>query len=317
MTIGIAASGPNAGLAIFRALGAVESVGTGSIGGFVSFVAITPDGTLIRASTQRGGTQTLFDEGGDIPAEFATATTAALMSSGPDRPEPLSQFTPGEAGIGLVSGHRLPNADTETGGPLNAIVLNEMRGGRSARDAIRIALDNNKEADAGLIAVDNSGAIAIGNSQLVAQRPDIGEMLHIGKDGGLSVGVLHNAIFPHRPLAALAMETALHSVAPIDLSNGEIILTTGIPICASDRNRVHVDNNHCIRQIDVSQHSLAQPGQRHTAAIPFLTDVIVSGEVVGHTIQEPYCIVKNGVLDHINGADRVKIAVRWIGKDPD
>jgi hypothetical protein len=40
MTIGIAARGPNAGLAIYRNLRALERVSTGSIGGAATFAAI-------------------------------------------------------------------------------------------------------------------------------------------------------------------------------------------------------------------------------------------------------------------------------------
>ena len=63
MTIGIAVTGPDAGLAAFEALRAVERVSRGAIGGFVSFVAIGAEGSLLRAQTQRGGTRTLFTRG--------------------------------------------------------------------------------------------------------------------------------------------------------------------------------------------------------------------------------------------------------------
>ena len=135
MTIGIAVYGPMAGLATFKALQAVERVGRGAIGGFASFVAITADGALLRSETQRGGTATLFTAGETIcalpPQAFAEAPWAALMSSGPDRPAPLSQFTPGRAGVGLVSGHRLPNMPGADGLPINRAVL-DRHGARRA-----------------------------------------------------------------------------------------------------------------------------------------------------------------------------------------
>jgi hypothetical protein len=90
MTIGIAAHGPNAGLAVYRSLRATERVGAGSIGGFAAFGAISADGKLMRYETQRGGTSTLFIEGEitgtDPPPDVATAASAAVISSGPDRP---------------------------------------------------------------------------------------------------------------------------------------------------------------------------------------------------------------------------------------
>jgi len=140
VTIGIAAHGPNAGLAIVKALAAVEAVGRGAIAGFVSFVAITAAGGIHRAVTQRGGSTALFD--GDvqsIPAEIAAAETACLMSSGPDRPEPLSQFTSADPRIGLVTGHRMPNTIGVSGVNLNDEVLDlnesriDARGGRRTR----------------------------------------------------------------------------------------------------------------------------------------------------------------------------------------
>ena len=53
MTIGIAAHGPNAGLAVYRSLRATERVGTGSIGGFAAFGAISADG--VGPAFQRAG----------------------------------------------------------------------------------------------------------------------------------------------------------------------------------------------------------------------------------------------------------------------
>ncbi len=55
MTIGIAAFGAGAGRGVIAALKAVECVGRGAIGGFVSFAAIKGDGSLVRASIQTGG----------------------------------------------------------------------------------------------------------------------------------------------------------------------------------------------------------------------------------------------------------------------
>ena len=116
MTIGIAAYGPNAGQAIIDALRAAEVVGHGAISGFVSMVVIGEDGELHRIETQRGGTQGLL-KGGEMPTHFMRARHAALMSSGPDRPSPLAQFTPGDARAGLVTGHRLPNTVGAAGSP--------------------------------------------------------------------------------------------------------------------------------------------------------------------------------------------------------
>ena len=83
MTIGIGAAGPNAGLAVFRALAAAEAVGHGAIGGFAVFAVLTADGRVIRAETQRGGSATLFTDGettgGPPPPEVASARFAAVV----------------------------------------------------------------------------------------------------------------------------------------------------------------------------------------------------------------------------------------------
>jgi hypothetical protein len=96
------------------------------------FVAITGDGRVIRAETQRGGTATLFlkgeTTGTNPPDEAGASPLAALMSSGPDRPEPLAQFVVADGRAGLVTGHRLPNAAAVSGRPLNAEILAGLHG---------------------------------------------------------------------------------------------------------------------------------------------------------------------------------------------
>ena len=116
MTIGIAAYGPNAGQAIIDALRAAEVVGHGAISGFVSMVVIGEDGELHRIETQRGGTQGLL-KGGEMPTHFMRARHAALMSSGPDRPSPLAQFTPGMRGPVSSRGTGCPTPSERRGSP--------------------------------------------------------------------------------------------------------------------------------------------------------------------------------------------------------
>src|SRR5437870_4273275 len=107
MTIGIAAHGSNAGLAVYKSLRAAERVGSGSIGGFATFAAITASGKLLRHATQRGGTSTLFLDGEitgtEPPSEVAAAPSAAVISSGPERPE-LEKLLTADPVAGLVTG---------------------------------------------------------------------------------------------------------------------------------------------------------------------------------------------------------------------
>ncbi len=124
MTIGIATRGPRAGLAAFHALRAAEALGAGAIGGFAVLVWRDAGGGLHHAVTQDGGTLGLT-----LPEGWAAARHAAIISSGPNRPEPLLQFLPADGGVGLVTGHRLPNSALPGGEALNAHALARMAEG--------------------------------------------------------------------------------------------------------------------------------------------------------------------------------------------
>src|SRR5690606_41564886 len=114
MTIGIAASGPRAGAAVRAAVLGAELLGRGAIGGFAVFAVLDGQGRYRHCETQRGGIGAL-----DIPPAWLEARAAAVISSGPDRPEPLVQFLPGASGLGLVTGHRLPDRPGAVGVALN------------------------------------------------------------------------------------------------------------------------------------------------------------------------------------------------------
>lgn len=315
MTIGIAVRGPGAGLAAFRALAAVEKVGRGAIGGFVSFVAITADGELLRAETQRGGTATLFTEGEQTgvppPQAFATAILAGLMSSGPDRPPPLSQFTPAAAAVGIVTGHRLPNMPGADGVPLNQAVLARMQSGKPAARAAGLVIEQNPEADAGIIALGLEGEAFAGNSAHVQRRGDLGQALLSDASTGTVVAVLHNAIHPHRALATLAASVARDVMNPLDRADFSVDVTTGTSVELGNANAVDIDDDGRVVRITVTQSSWFGPS-RDGAIIDFAAAVRKDGRVIGHTIAEPYCIVREGRLISLSGRDRVAIDVRAI-----
>ncbi|MEM9628153.1 MAG: hypothetical protein AAGA21_18115 [Pseudomonadota bacterium] len=314
MTIGIAVRGPGAGLAVFRALAAVEKVGRGAIGGFVSFVAIAASGDVLRAETQRGGTTTLFTDGEltgiDPPAEIADAPLAGLMSSGPDRPAPLNQFTPAAAGVGIVTGHRLPNMPGQNGIALNQAVLDRMADGLPAARAADLVLEQNPEADAGIIALGLDGEPFAGNTAHVAKRGDLGRALKSDASAGpAAVAVLHNAIHPHQALAELAAAVALDAMKPEDRADFWITIAAGTPIELGDTNAVNVDDDGCAVGIAVTQPSWLGSG-RDGAVIDFAAIVRRDGRTIGHTIAEPYCVVCEGRLVSLSGRDRVTIGVR-------
>ncbi len=314
MTIGIAVTGANAGLAAFRALEAVEKVTRGAIRGFVSFVVITEAGELRRAETQRGGTTTLFVEGETTgtppPAEIASARFAALMSSGPDRPEPLAQFTPADPAVGLVTGHRLPNVPGVAGAPpLNVAVLARLRAGQDPEAAIAAELAAHPDADAGLIVLDRQGRLHAANSAFVAARGDLGAAFLEDRAAGHRVAVLHNAIHPIHGIAALAAGVAMDCMAPPDRADFEVFLDAGLAFETGTADALHIDPANRVVAV-----TLVHPGwfgaRRDGAVVNFATPVLRDGVVVGHTTGEPYCVAERGRLVSLSGQPRVAIGVR-------
>ncbi len=313
MTIGIAVRGPHAGLAAFRALAAVESVGRGALGGFVSFVAITAGGDLLRAETQRGGTTTLFTDGeltgAEPPLVIACAPLAGLMSSGPDRPPPLSQFTPAAPGLGLVTGHRLPNMPGVEGRALNEAVLALMTRGETATEAARSVLDQNPEADAGIIALGLEGDVFAGNTAHTGRRLDLGQAVFNDAATGRALAILHNAIHPHAALADLAAAVALDIMAPPDHADFTIEIAAGTPIELGDVNAVDIDERGRAIGITVTQPSWLGPG-RDGAVVDFAALVRRHGRAIGRAIAEPYCVMRDGHLISLSGLDQVSVGVR-------
>ncbi len=200
MTITIAAYGPGAGKAVFAGLRACEKIGRQSIGGFAALRCSSHAGRLFRAGTQRGGSATLFVEGErsgvEPPDEVGEAVAAGLISSGPDRPEPLSQFLLADPEAGIGTGHRLPIARSVQGRPLNLEVLEKLREGVGAIKAVGILMKLNPQSDCGLIAVDLAGVVAECNSERVLGRPDVYVAKRRAASGKATVIAMQNAIFP-------------------------------------------------------------------------------------------------------------------------
>lgn len=301
MTIGIAVSGPMAGLAAFRALRAVEAVGRGAIGGFVSLVAVGADGNMVAAETQRGGCSALFG-GGDPPRHIAKAGLAALMSSGPDRPEPLGQFTPADPSAGLVTGHRLPNMAGRGGVVPADAALRLLREGTDPQQAVQAALAADPETDAGLIVMDLGGRIALGNSAAVARRDDLGEALVSDEASGLQIGILHNSIFPHRALPMLAVSAAIDSVAPPDRCDGQAALL-GVPLLRGPERSLALDADAAVESVTVTCDRWLGPGWE--GSVVWRGDPVrQNGVEVGRVTREVYCVVRDGRIVGSRGGDR-------------
>lgn len=300
MTFGIAVSGKGAGLAAVRALAAVERVGRGAIGGFLALAAIDDQGHLHRASAQRGGTCGAFPDG-DPPPPIAESRLVALMSSGPDRPDPLAQFVPADPAVGLVTGHRLPHLAGTDGTPINAAALSALAAGATPAAAIKAFQSADPAADAGLIVMDAGGRIALGNSALVDGRDDAGWALHDDPAAPLSVGVLFNSIFPVAPIAPLAIAVALDTVAPADAWTFETSLL-GCRLQLGPTNILHLGSDRAPSLIEVTDPAWLQAEWEGSAVLRGAR--VCQGEAtIGHVVREPYCRARNGVVVAGHGGD--------------
>ena len=310
MTIGIAASGDNAGLAVFRALKVVESVGAGCIGGFVSFAAITRAGELVRATTQRGGTSTLFvvneRTGTEPPPGVASAPIAALMSSGPDRPEPLAQFVAGEPGTGLVTGHRFAHAQGANGVAFNQDVLDRMMRGASVVGAVDAVLEENRQADVGLIGIDVHGNVHARNTGRVADRIDGGSAEHRSDAPGPSISILHNAVLPVAGIAMMAVDVAVETMRPAWSPEFWIEANAGTRVVLGESNSVRVDSDLRVLAITTTDSSLLQ-GRRDGSLIYIGSHVWQGGKRLGYTVFEPYIVLVDGVIESLIGQRSLRV----------
>jgi len=316
MTIGIAAFGPNAGLAVFRGLSVVEKISSGCIGGFVSYAAITAEGGLRRFATQRGGASTLFIDGdrvgADPPPEVASAPLAALMSSGPDRPEPLDQFVAADPGIGLVTGHRFANALGDSGLAFNADALERMKAGASAKAAVDAVIQRHPQADVGLIALDTRGNVFARNTERVLARPDLGSAEQCENEPSAVVSVLHNAIHPTAGAAALVAAAAMDVMLETRTPEFWIQASAGIPVVLGQANLIEVDEAMRIIRVHTRDASLLQ-GRSDGAALYIGSEVVQSGRALGRTVTEPYTILKDGRIQSLSGQAVLRVGCRRIG----
>lgn len=278
MTIGVAAHGPHAGAAVRAAALAAELLGHGAIGGFAVFAVLDDDGRVQHATVQRGGVTAL-----DLPPAWLRARHAALIESGPDRPEPLVQFLPGADGVGLVTGHRLPNRPGADGAPLNQAVLRRLAAGQAPDTAVAEVLRAHPEIDAGLIALSTDGRLAWGNTDRVARRPDQGQAAR--DNGACRLALLHNSIFPCPPLAQAMADLAWHALTGEACAWRALSLRAPVAIQPGPRDRVHVDAR--LRVTAIEQADPSFPTARRRANAVYLgSEVWQDGRHIGHTVSE-------------------------------
>lgn len=305
MTIGIVAFGANAGAGVLAALDSVERVGRGAVGGFVSLAAITENGRLVRSFTQSGGRHALT-AGADRMA-IETAPLAGLISSGPNRPEPLSAFVSADPAVGIVTGHRMPQTETESGKTLNDLVLNHMRSGLDPQAAIDAVILEHPEMDAGFVAITCDQRIGLGNMPSVLRRGDQGHGIHRAPDGLECVATVHNAIHPHRVIATLANEMAMDVMHTRHMPVTWIVLRAGLGLHLRPQTEVHVD----IRG-DVTEISYAQPNHlsgRWSIGLGDQVPVLRDGKRIGWLGYEPFMTLVDGIVTTIDGEATLRVPV--------
>lgn len=302
MTIGVAAAGRDAGAAVRTAALAAELMGHGAIGGFAVFAVMDDDGRVHHTSCQRGGVSAL-----DLPPTWLRARRAALIESGPDRPEPLVQFLPGADGVGLVTGHRLPNRPGADGVALNLATLQRMAAGATPADAVAQVLHAHPDIDAGLIALSATGQLGWGNTRRVSRRPDHG-MAH-RDNGDCRVAVLHNSIYPCAPLADAMADLAWCALTGEPASYRALTLPAATPITLAAHDRVQVDGQGRILAIEQSDPSLPRTPRR--ANVVYLgSEVWQDGRLIGHTVSELIADLADGQVTGVPDPARFLIFMK-------
>ena len=305
MTIGIAATGPWAGAGILAGLRAVEAVGRGAIGGFVSVAVLTADQNLLRAETQNGGTRALFDA--LPPKEILQAPYAALISSGPDRPTPLSQFIAAEPGVGLVTGHRFPQALTDKGRALNDLILETMRSGVGAQDAVDTLIAAYPDFDAGFIALSTKGDFGLGNMPLALRLSHQGAATVECPETGAHVATLHNAIQPSRAIASVAIEVALDEIRQRTTEIRTITVLAGLKLSFGDEPEIHIDSN--FETTKVVHPNIQTIGAESSFGIGDRVKIVQLGKKIGWLGHEPFMVVRNGAIITLDGKSEIQLPV--------
>ncbi|MCE7027731.1 DUF6963 family protein [Jiella avicenniae] len=311
MTIGIAAHGPAAGRAILSSLRAVEGFASGAIGGFVSVAALASDGQIHRAEIQDGGATALLERD-RVAQAVLEAPSVVLMSSGPNRPEPLSQFTPAATGTGLVTGHRFPNNGGPDGRSLGEAVLAAMIAGASPRDAAEAVVKANPGADAGLIALSADGSVFAADTAFLARFGDRGGITRESDDETARVAILHNGIWPSESLAPLLAELILGAMIPPAPIAGALDLRAGTPVVFGEEAGIVLSDMGAIETVLLIGDG--EPRGPWSCGSGYRAPVWRSGQKIGCCLDEPFLVTEGRRIVSVNGRPRAPI--RWSARRP-
>lgn len=310
MTIGIACHGNNAVEAAISAVLGAELLGRGAIGGFAVLAILDENGAFQHVCVQRGGVSEL-----QVPDQWCLAKTAAIISSGPDRPEPLVQFLPGKSGIALVTGHRVPTSLTRSGIPANEAVLQLLAEGRLPQAAIDDVLCQEPEMDAGLIVLTANGKIGWANTQRVARRPDIGDAAKVEDSCGYAL--LHNSIYSnHSSCAELARslgDLAWAALSDTEQVHGLVRLVQPIVLQLADSDRVTISADGCILALETANRALLSGHYALRSVVYGAPQVFCDGHLVGYAATELFARIDEGVAYPFERmADRTMIIKRSV-----
>lgn len=306
MTIGIASYGAYAGAAVSTGVLGAELLGRGAIGGFAVFAILDTEGDLHYRTTQDGGLRAL-----SLPASWREAKVAAAISSGPNRPEPLIQFLTGRSGVGMVTGHRLPNSPNQDGKPLNEVALDALALSGDPKRAVDTAMEGCDEIDAGLIVVSLGGVLAWSNSARVRRRHDMGEANYVRSECGFAL--MHNSIFVARggcqSLADAVAGMVRQTLNGEPASHWLVHLDTPIPLQMASRDCIHIDANDRIVALETANTNLLA-ADRIGAASYLSADVCREGRKVGEAETELFARLHAGVVFPANQDEPCHLVIR-------
>jgi hypothetical protein len=298
MTIGVIIRGPHAGAALVKCMASIEKIASGSIGGFVSLVVLRRGAQPVFYECQTGGVNALFgvDASRNLPSELMESDRAALISSGPNRPEPLHRFLSWDKTGNMVSGHRFPHTKTSKGIPLNESALGILRAQGCDQQALVELLQDNATLDAGLVAMDSAGHIFQGDTNRVQVRGDTASLVFDTQDYAFAITL--NSIRPPMLIVNLLGEKFKQQ---LDIDDRPVLCVSAMAsITAAKDKSVEINDVNEVININTPETCWFSPCNEG-ALIETGTPITRQGVPVGRIQDEPYVITTNGKIESLSG----------------